>query len=210
MRHTRGVLKLRLLVVAACLFAVFARGAESDRFSQAIPTEDRAALGLKRLSSDQVAVLDALVRRDTAARGSTRADPAAPALFSQRITADERRLTGIDALPAEERARLDAAIERFQSAALARTLLAPPVYIARAPRSSVEPREKKKEGEIHGSFTLGYSWGSGGYSARTGAMEVNWTDPSGKLNISVGYSETHMKGGDGRYVLIPEGGPYRP
>ena len=209
MHHSRGVLKLSVTLVAAFVFAVSALAAEAGRFSQAVPTDERAPAGLSHLTSDQIGALDALVRRDTVARGSTRADPQAPVAFSQRLTADERRVTGIDTLSVEERTRLDAAVERYQSAALARTLLAPPVYVSRS-RAPVESEtRKKKEGEIHGSFTLGYSWGSGGYSAKTGAMEINWTDPSGKVNISIGYSETHVKGGDVVYAL-PDGVPYRP
>jgi hypothetical protein len=209
MPHLRRVLKLRVTLLAAFLFAVSALAAEAGRFSQAVPTDERKSTGLARLNSDQIGALDALVRRDTLARGSTQADPQAPATFSQRLTADERRVAGIDTLTAEERAKLDAAVERLQSAALARTLLAPPVYVSRS-RAPVESEtRKKKESEIHGSFTLGYSWGSGGYSAKTGAMEINWTDPSGKVNISIGYSETHVKGGDGIYAL-PDGVPYRP
>ncbi|HUR57721.1 MAG TPA: hypothetical protein VM029_08425, partial [Opitutaceae bacterium] len=155
---------LRALLCLAGLSALSASAAEpapaAARFSQGVATGERAALGLVRLDSDQLAVLDVMVRRDTAARSSLRADSEAPAVFSQRLTADERRLAGLNALTPEELARLDAAVARFTSGAITRSLLAPPTYLSRASR--VEPKETKKEREIHGSFSLSYGWGSGG------------------------------------------------
>lgn len=176
------------------------------RFSQSIATVERTVVGLHRLNSDQVAVLDVMVRRDAAARSQTNADPEAPVLFSQRLSPDERRLAGLDLLPTEELARLDAGVARYTNASLARSLLAPPVYLSRAAR--IEPVETKKEREIHGSFSLSYGWGKGGYSEKTGSMVLTLDDPARRYSISVGYTESHIKGGDGvRYI---EGPPYRP
>ena len=90
-------------------------------------------------------------------------------------------------------ARLDELVVRYQNARLARTLLAPPVYLSRASR--VTPTEKKKEREIHGSFTLSYGFGSGGYSEKTGSMVLTMEDPDRGYSISVGYSESHIKNG---------------
>lgn len=192
--------KLSLSCLGALLaFAV--SGLESRgndlRFSVAIEAADRVACGLPKLTSDQVAVLDAFVRRDTTARGATPAEPATDArpahVFSQRLTPAERQTAGLLALTPAELAQLDATIERFQGARLARTLLAPPSFISR--RDRILLPERKKEREIHGSFSLSYGVGSGGYSEKSGSMVLTLEDPAKGYSISVGYTETHTKGG---------------
>ena len=97
---------LRLLTGLLLAGAAHAAEAPELRFSQALPAADAAASGLPRLSSDEVAVIDALVRRDTAARlAPSSATP--PAAFSMRLTADERRTAGLTRLAPAELARLD-------------------------------------------------------------------------------------------------------
>ncbi|MBI5693597.1 MAG: hypothetical protein HZC55_26265 [Verrucomicrobia bacterium] len=171
------------------------------RFSATLEKGDLADCGLPRLSSDQVAVIDALVRRDTLARGGTAApakDRVAAAVFSQRLTADERRTAGLTLLSPAESARLDAAVERYQNARLARTLLAPPTFVS--PRPNLVPTERKKEREIHGSFSLSYGIGSGGYSEKSGSMTLQYENPEKGFAVSVGYTETHTKGGVPYYL----------
>jgi hypothetical protein len=160
-------------------------------------------LGLDRLTPDQIAVLDALIRRDTTLRSRANADASAPEAFSRRLNADELRLAGLDTLPAETMARLDAAISRRQTAILAPFLLSPPVYLARP--GKIEAREQKRERELHGTFSLTYGWGKGGYSEKTGAMTVTMEDPDKGYSLSVGYSESHVKGPNGvRFVELPK------
>lgn len=165
------------------------------RFSHTLNAEERATAGLNRLSSDEVAVVDALVRRDTVSRAgqTTNANADTPDAFSQRLTADERRTAGMPKLSAEELARVDGFVARFQAAKLARTLLAPPVYLSR--QSRVTPTEAKKEREIHGAFSLSYGFGSGGYSEKTGSMMLTMDDPARRFSITIGYTESHIKGG---------------
>lgn len=194
------------LLVALCAGLVFALTARAQapegRFSQWVAASERGALGLPRLDSDQLGALDALVRRDASARASVRADPAAPSRFSQRLTADERRVTGLATLPAAEVVQLDAAVDRFQNAILARTLLAAPTFAPRTSRA-LEPADRKEERKVHGSFTLSYSWGSGGYSERMGAAEFTFEDPAGRYAVTVGYAESHIKGPD-RFRLLEQ------
>lgn len=163
------------------------------RFSLTLNAEEKNASGLARLSSDEVAVIDALVRRDTTTRTASTPAGGSPDSFSQRLTAGERQTAGLPKLSATELPKLDAFVERFQSAKLARTLLAPPTYLARTSR--VTPTEAKKEREIHGSFSLSYGFGSGGYSEKTGSMVLTMEDPARRYSISVGYTESHVKGG---------------
>ncbi|MSU50490.1 MAG: hypothetical protein EXS37_15625 [Opitutus sp.] len=190
------------LLLAAALLIEVARAAEDLRFSVLLNVADRNVSGLTKLTSDQVAVVDALVRRDTATRAGTNPTPAKTsenpsATFSQRITEKERSTAGLTSLSAAEIARLDAFVERHQGAKLARTLLAPPAYLSR--RSNLTPTERKAEREIHGSFSLSYAVGSGGYSEKTGSMMLTMEDPARRYSITFGYTESHIKGGNGYY-----------
>lgn len=176
--------------------------AEVARFSQALATAERTAVGLPSLSSDHVAVLDALVRRDAAAQAAPRRDgaPPLPARFSERLTADERRNAGLALLTAAELIQLDAAVDRSTTASLARTLLAPPAFIPLSVRARVAETQSKTAPEIHGSFTLGMGFGKG-YSERFGGMTLTYEDPARNLAVSFSYSETHVKGAPGAYYL---------
>ena len=202
--------RLALLMLAATWLAPRAPGEPASatapaemRFSQTVGTPERPMLGLDRLTPDQIAVLDALIRRDTTLRSRANADASAPEAFSRRLNADELRLAGLDTLPAETMARLDAAIARRQTAILAPFLLSPPVYLARP--GKIEAREQKRERELHGTFSLTYGWGKGGYSEKTGAMTVTMEDPDKGYSLSVGYSESHVKGPNGvRFVELPK------
>jgi len=180
-----------LLLAAALTFVTGASGSAAPggvRFSQSLNTADRAAAGLDRLTSDEVAVIDALVRRDNPARNAE-----TPARFSDRITADERKIAGFSTLTDEEVPRLDAFIERYHAAKLARTLLAPPTFLSRHAR--MQPENAKPEKNVHGSFSLSYGFGKGGYSEKTGSMVVHIDDPQRRFSISIGYTESHVKGG---------------
>jgi hypothetical protein len=174
-------------------FAVAHAAPNDVRFSLTLNAEEKSASGLTRLSSDEVAVIDALVRRDTTGRAGSTMAANTPETFSQRLTENERRTAGLPKLSAGELPKLDAFVDRFQGAKLARTLLAPPAYLARSSR--VTPTEAKKEREIHGSFSLSYGFGSGGYSEKTGSMVLTMEDPARRYSISVGYTESHVKGG---------------
>ena len=173
--------------------------AQEMRFSGSLSAADRVAAGLTKLTSDQVAVVDALVRRDAAQRGGSTNVAAgdnanADATFSQRVTARERGTMGLGTLSALELAQLDTFVERYENARLARSLLAPPIYLARTPHNL--NTEKKQEREIHGSFSLSYGMGSGGYSEKTGSMVLSMEDPAKRYSITIGYSESHVKGGN--------------
>ncbi|HVS52736.1 MAG TPA: hypothetical protein VHD62_10295 [Opitutaceae bacterium] len=168
----------------------------STRFSQTLSPQERHDSGIARFTSDQAAVLDALVRHD-AATSSARTEKT-PEHFSQRLSVDERRNAGFGVLTAEETARVDALVERYEAAALARALLAPPSMISRG--RVVTPTETKPPGrEIHGTFSLSYGWGQGGYSEKTGSMVLRMDDPEHHFSVTVGYAESQVKGGDSYY-----------
>lgn len=178
------------------------------RFSQTLSGADRTASGLDRLNSDQLAVLDALVRRDLTARTAPSAKPLA-AEFSQRLSADERRNGGIILLKPDEVTRLDWFLDRHAAGLLARSLLAAPAFVA--PASRLRPTEaKEKSGQIHGSYSLSFGWGKGGYSEKTGSIMLNYQDPAGRYSIGVGYTESHIKGPAIYRDYQDELGAYRP
>jgi hypothetical protein len=184
-------MKRRMLLLAAALLAAAlaatVRATDLTRFSQVLTAEQRAATGLDQLTSDQLAVLDALVRRDDAyAVPSTAAHPR-PARFSQRLNADERRNAGLARLSAEELARLDALVEQRVPVHLP---VVAPAFGATTPTVEVE----RVRPQIHGEVTLGMGWGSGGYSEMGGSMVVDYSDPAHGLDVLMGYSEVHTKG----------------
>jgi hypothetical protein len=206
-------MKLRALLLA-CLFpaalpagaasAASAEPAVAARFSQSLANPERTAAGLERLSSDQIAVLDALVRRDLTAQATPRrADaPPPPARFSQRLTADELRNAGLATLTALELTQLDEFVARRISSSLARVLLSPPTFVPLSVRARVA-EAKPKTAEIHGSFTLGFGFGSGGYSERFGGMTLTYEDPVRNFAVSFSYSESHIKGAAPYYMRDP-------
>lgn len=198
-------MKLWSLLFACLCLAGLARATETDRFSQWLTTTEQREAGVDKLTSDQVAVLDALVRKDISNRSVGRAE-GSPDEFSKRLKPDELRNTGLASLTAEQVARVDVFVGRFAGAKLARTLLAPPVYISRTPPRP-EQTERKKERELHGTFSLSMGWGSGGYSEKSGSMTVRMDDPEHNFSLSVGYSETHVKGPSG---VIYRDGYYPP
>lgn len=190
----KAFLRLSLFALALVTWGNAAE-TSTNRFTQTLAVAEREEVGLERFTSDQLAVLDALVRRDMSTRLGNGQSPTTT--FSQRLTADERRYAGLLLLDPKQLARLDALVERHTSTGIARALLAPPVYVAR--RAPTEAKRGKSEHEIHGSISLTYGWGAGGYSEKTGAMTVRVDDPAGRYSISAGYSETQLKGGRGLY-----------
>ena len=198
MLFVRGLLALAPAVAPAAEAAALAR------FSQSLATPDRSAAGLDRLSSDQLAVLDALVRRDLVAQSAPRRTdtPAPPARFSERLSDDERRNAGLAALTAAELARLDACAERNANAILARTLLSPPTFVPLSVRARVAETTKATGPEIHGSFTLGLGVGKG-YSERFGGMTLTYEDPVRNFAVSFSYTESHLKGAAPFYARDP-------
>jgi hypothetical protein len=168
-----------------------ARAEDDPRFSKALAPQEFSSAGLTLLSSDQIAILDALVRRDVASAARSNKPPA-PAEFTQRLTADERRNAGLDLLADEQRSQVDAFVQR---------LIAPPPVgpsfsdsgsgsLANAVRSVKINREP----QIHGTVALMVAAGSGGYSAFGGGMALTYDDPANRFSVTVAYSEIHEKG----------------
>jgi hypothetical protein len=50
--------------------------------------------------------------------------------------------------------------------------------------------------------------GSGGYSEKTGSMVLTMDDPARRYSITIGYSESHVKGGYGYPGLYYDRDPF--
>lgn len=206
MKPPRFSVLLVFILAATSLMAAGNNGEAPRRFSQALTAEERTQAGLTVLTSDELASLDALVRRDLGTRTSITEAPTADdknrTTFSQRLTADERRVTGLARLKAEQITHVDGLVDRFAGAALARTLLAPPAYLARTRHARAAEERNDPRKNIRGTMSLSYGWGSGGYSEKTGAMTVTYDDPAGRYSVTVGYAESHIKAPEGRGVYL--------
>lgn len=170
--------------LAAALLTPTAQAAEgSGRFSNAIGSDARASAGLTRLTSDEIAVLDALVRRD--ASRLEKAKPSAPT-FSQRLTVDEYRSAGLAHLTAVELVNLDALIastETPSSSPIAATLSSPTA----SRRDTASVREKTEwKPDVHGEVFIEFGGGRG-FSERAGGIALTLEGPERRTAVSVGY-----------------------
>jgi len=181
--------------------------AQEARFSQSLAPADQAATGIRKLSPDQLAVLDALVRRD--ARIIAVPDPSEPAppRFSQRLLPAERQSAGVAVLTDAESAKLDSAVARFESGRS-------PVDRLPASGEDWRPAAGGPALEVHGTISLTYGAGRGGASFMGGAMAVSIADPEHGIALAAGYAEMHGKGpllGRGGYCgAFPGAYPFGP
>ncbi len=192
MKSRTAVILLSFIVGA--LFTSLAR-ADDRRFSSTLNATESAQTGLSRLSSDQIAALDALVRHDVAL---ALADPTPTVpratLFSQRLADNERHLVGIELLNETELARLNTSVERYgQPLTPASAVLSN----QSTDRTNLTSAIFRRTPEIHGSVTLMVGGGSQGYSEYGGAIDLSYYDPEHHFAIDVGYSEIHSSGGYG-------------
>ncbi|ACB73400.1 hypothetical protein [Opitutus terrae] len=182
-------LRSLLLFVVALSLGVLARADDEVRHSKSLSAAEFASAGLDQLSSDQLAVLDALVRRDLTQAQLVSKTPRA-ARFSERLSADERRNAGLEQLSDEELARVDATVA---------ARIAPPAGVFSAsgigPTPPIQSWKIRRDPEIHGSATLMVAAGSHGYRAYGGALDIYYVDPTNKFTIGVGLSEVRSKGG---------------
>lgn len=161
------------------------------RFSSTLSPSQRAETGLDQLSTDNIAVIDALVRLDAANATRLVRNNIRTTRFSERRTVHERDIAGLDHLTPEQVKKLD------QFVAL--RIPAPPsdadlAYSSVRLDTTTPVAVVKKPGpEIHGSFSLTYGWSKYG-STRGGDANVTYVDPRKRYSVTVGYSEYHGNG----------------
>lgn len=183
--------QLILLFSTFAALAVSALGAGPEiRFSKQLAPAELSAAGLEQLSSDQLAILDALVRRDIDKAKLTSKEPRA-ALFSERLSADERRNAGVDQLDAAEVAALDASVQRLIVPRPSGTF---GLATSHGPYS-VPSLKLRRDPKIETHMAAMVAVGSDGYSAFGAGIELSYDDPNNDFGISVSYSEIHEKGG---------------
>jgi len=184
----------KLLTIGSCLVAFTTASYSSDdlRLSRTLIPDEYADAGLKQLTSDQMAILDALVRRDieTAKRMVSSKEPRA-ARFSDRLTIDERNNAGLTSLSESQLEKLDNYVARLTAPVGSAT---GSFATGQSNGPYVSVKTLKRAPEVHGSVSLMYGVGSGGYSERGGAMVLTYDDPSG-ISLAFGYSEIRTEGG---------------
>lgn len=169
--------------------ATLAHGAEPDaRFSQTLVPETRNAAGMAKLTSDEIAVLDALVRRDATQVASQASS--APT-FSQRLTVDEYRAAGLGRLTAPELVHLDAAVASREAdpAAPTAVLSSPGMRVTAADVRDSAPWKP----EVHGEVFIEFGGGRG-FSTRGGGVTLTIDDPTHRSTLSLGYAEWRARG----------------
>lgn len=135
-------------------------------FFAGLSAEERAAVGLEKLSAEQQAALDALVAKEVklARQGDVRGFAGT---FTSRRSETERVAAGLAALTTSEKYQLDRVVSR----ALATLPPGAPVAITRTPRAS-ELVVKPFKWETHGFVQLEYGFGSGGGDYRAATVAV--------------------------------------
>jgi hypothetical protein len=188
--------------VAFSLFTTVARSADIPAFSDSLSTEQKAAVALSKLSPDQVAALNAQVKREitVAQQGDAKGFASS---FTHRQTPQERASAGLDQLSTPELRALDALV--------AERVAHPPVVSNVPARTTavgvVETVTHKPQ--MHGEVTLTYGMGSGGRNFYGGSMVSTYVDPDKGYSLTIGLSQYRGNGYFGRYGYGWRGGPYR-
>lgn len=198
---------LRLIVLGwLALAASVASQGQDLRFSQKLSAAEQSQAGLERLSSDQLAVLDALVRQDEKFYPRYDAHGASNRL-SQRLSVAERKNAGLELLTADELARLDALVAQHAAGRATGST-------SKSNSKPFDPELERPAPEIHGMLTFTYGVGSRGYSEMGGSMLLSYDDPAHNFSLLVGYGEGRVKGayggrgcGENYYLRRPDGAP---
>jgi len=165
---------------------------DDSRFTDALAPDQRAELGFAQLSSDNIAVLNALVRQDESTF-KLRKNTIATTRFSERRTSHEREIMGLGLLDAEQVAKLDALVgRRFVPVVTTRWMESSGLPSGVA-ISSVDTLNERRRPDIRGSFSFTYGWGKGG-SVMGGDVNLIYRDPERRYSVMFGYSQYEGKG----------------
>jgi hypothetical protein len=199
------VVILALACFAGGLMGMARAGEESEpRFSSTLSPVQQAETGLDRLTVDNIAVIDALVRLDASSATRLVRNNIRTTRFSARRTAHERDIAGLDRLTPEQLRKLDQFVAlRIPAPVPADADLA---YASVRLDSTTPIAIKKPAPEIHGSVSLTYGWNRGG-SIRGVDTSVTYIDPHKRYAITVGYSD-YRGNGLASYPLYPYAAPY--
>ncbi len=203
--------RLFLVLLCGCV-ALVARAASDVRFSATLNPDLRDRTGLSQLTSDNVAVIDGLVRQDEAA-SKFKDNAVDHTRFSQRRTTRERDISGLNRLTPDEISLLDDLIG-YRITGIAPASSAATATITSTAGTAVKPNLSTAKLDIHGEIGFTYGWGKGG-SFSGGDIILTYDDPAGRYGVLVGYSEYEGKGlspctfpGYGPYRLYPGAMPF--
>jgi len=191
-----------LAVIGLLNAAATASWAQEARFTQQVTPAEQTEAGLTRLSSDQLAALDALIRIDEKVYAAPDAARLPASRFSQRISFAERKSAGLDLLTDAELARIDLLVGQYESRNL-------PAQGSSSASRAVPPEFGGPAPEIHGMISFTYGAGRGGYREMGGGAILSFDDPSHGFSVLVGYEEMQGRGPlldrghAGRCVLAP-------
>jgi hypothetical protein len=177
------------IVAVGCLLTAIAPCSQGQdgRFSRTLTASEQTDAGLVRLSVDQLAVLDALIRRDEKINATPDAAHPAPARFSQRLSPEERASTGLDSLSETELTRLDAFLQQRASGNVS-------PLVSKPARPALQSEPSAPAPEIHGMISFTFGGGRGGYREKSGFMMLDYQDPAHGLELLVGYGESRVSG----------------
>lgn len=182
--------RLRSVIVASALWLVIALPGFADGFTSTLSLANKTTAGLDSLAEDEWAALDKLVAEDLLYARREKLS-ALDGTFTGRRDEAARKRAGLDKLTAEQLARLNELVA---------------AAIANRPAPKERPRLKeadvlaaKRRGEIHGSVTVAYGWGSGGREFRAGSLWLDYYDPENRFSLGVGISSIEGDGYPGYY-----------
>ena len=177
------------------MILVLGARASAASFTDNLSSDQRAAVGVSKLSPSQAAILDALVAQDVrlAHEGGVTGFSSS---FSERHWDRERLASGLDHLTPQERAALDS----LAASAIAigpppdQAFAYSPPRVAQPPLPPAATVAPPMRAEIHGdvSFTVGA--GSRGSSFYGTSVDLSVTDPTGHFTVAVGFDEYRGKG----------------
>jgi hypothetical protein len=149
-------------------------------FTQTLSMQDQTTVGLAKLSSEELTVLNACVAREVAlARaGHVRAFAGT---FTGRRPAAERIAAGLDRLTPEEQARLDALV--------ALALAAGPVRPDSASALAKDAMDIVHRLQIHGEVSLTVGSSGNGRNFYGTSLYTAITDPETNLTIELGWEQ---------------------
>jgi len=175
------------------------------RFSDSLTPEQLGSTGLKRLNDTQLASVNALVDRELklAQQGDARSFAKS---FCERRSRGELEATGLLSLGEDERAFLDSLI----SDRIAQTVQPAASGGTASQGQGVAFPKNRSALEVHGSvsFVVGSNFKGGSFYG--GAFETTMSDRSGRMSLTIAYSELHGKGMPlcGAYPYDYPYGPY--
>lgn len=180
------------LLRLAALLLVLALGSSSlhatdGGFTATLSKDQQASAGLTKLSTDEETALNVLVAREVSAarQGGVRAFAGN---FLSRRKPEERAQAGLDRLTPAEQARLKDLVAAALASGPAWT--EPKSKLVSLDTSVKDPRHL----EVHGEVSFLYGWGSGGRSIKGGSIYTTFTDPAGRYQFAVGYSQYEGSG----------------